>query len=224
MLRRDLDQLAAEVQPLRRADTYRTLKELTDWDAYFAEQRLHPRRRRFPARRGTGPDAAGHGPGGPEQGRAHPLQSLPAGRTRNSWCRVCPVMPPSGFELLRRYPQHWDWQALSANHTLPWSAALLARLTDHWDWSVLSANPSLPWTPELIQRFATVGLGRPLRQRRTPLESGADRTPCGPLATDGTRHLAALWQRLHRQDIVELMDSAPEPLEEDADEASEAWR
>ena len=40
VLRRDLDQLAAQVHQLLRADTYRTLKDLTDWDAYFAEQRI----------------------------------------------------------------------------------------------------------------------------------------------------------------------------------------
>ena len=40
VLRRDLDQLAAQVHQLRRAETYRTLKDLTDWDAYFAEQRV----------------------------------------------------------------------------------------------------------------------------------------------------------------------------------------
>jgi hypothetical protein len=40
VLRRDLDQLAAQLHQLRRADTYRTLKDLTDWDAYFAEQRV----------------------------------------------------------------------------------------------------------------------------------------------------------------------------------------
>jgi len=40
VLRRDLEQLAAQVHQLRRADTYRTLKDLTDWDAYFAEQRV----------------------------------------------------------------------------------------------------------------------------------------------------------------------------------------
>jgi hypothetical protein len=40
VLRRDLDQLAAQVHQLRCAATYRTLKDLTDWDAYFAEQRL----------------------------------------------------------------------------------------------------------------------------------------------------------------------------------------
>ena len=40
VLRRDLDQLAAQIHQLRRSDTYRTLKDLTDWDAYFAEQRV----------------------------------------------------------------------------------------------------------------------------------------------------------------------------------------
>lgn len=40
VLRRDLEQLAAQVQQLRRTDSYRTLKDLADWDTYFAEQRV----------------------------------------------------------------------------------------------------------------------------------------------------------------------------------------
>jgi hypothetical protein len=40
VLRRDLDQLAAEVHQLRRSDAYQTLKDLDDWDAYFAEQQV----------------------------------------------------------------------------------------------------------------------------------------------------------------------------------------
>ena len=40
VLRRDLDQLAAQINQLRRSATYRTLKDLADWDAYFAEQRV----------------------------------------------------------------------------------------------------------------------------------------------------------------------------------------
>lgn len=40
VLRRDLDQLTAEVHQLRRSDAYQTLKDLDDWDAYFAEQRV----------------------------------------------------------------------------------------------------------------------------------------------------------------------------------------
>jgi precorrin-6B methylase 2 len=40
VLRRDLDQLAAQVHQLHCAETYRTLKDLTDWDAYFVEQRV----------------------------------------------------------------------------------------------------------------------------------------------------------------------------------------
>jgi len=40
VLRHDLDRLAAEIQALRASETYRTLKDLADWDAYFDEQRL----------------------------------------------------------------------------------------------------------------------------------------------------------------------------------------
>jgi hypothetical protein len=40
VLRRDLDQLAADVHQLHRSDAYQTLKDLDDWDAYFAEQRV----------------------------------------------------------------------------------------------------------------------------------------------------------------------------------------
>lgn len=40
VLRRDLEHLAAQIHQLRRSDVYRTLKDLTDWDAYFAEQRV----------------------------------------------------------------------------------------------------------------------------------------------------------------------------------------
>jgi hypothetical protein len=40
VLRNDLDQLMVELQELRRTETYRTMKGLTDWDAYFDEQSL----------------------------------------------------------------------------------------------------------------------------------------------------------------------------------------
>ncbi|WP_295430280.1 J domain-containing protein [uncultured Thiodictyon sp.] len=40
VLRHDLDHLASEIQALRASETYRTLKDLADWDAYFDEQRL----------------------------------------------------------------------------------------------------------------------------------------------------------------------------------------
>ncbi len=39
-LRRDLEQLAAQVYRLRRSEVYRTLKGLDDWDTYFAGQRV----------------------------------------------------------------------------------------------------------------------------------------------------------------------------------------
>ncbi len=40
VLRQDLDRLSAEIHQLHRTDAYRTLTDLDDWDAYFAEQRV----------------------------------------------------------------------------------------------------------------------------------------------------------------------------------------
>ncbi|NEX20290.1 hypothetical protein G3480_08175 [Thiorhodococcus mannitoliphagus] len=222
VLRHDLDQLMAELQALRRNDTYQTLKALTDWDAYFDEQRLTLEEAVFQleaelARMGW-QDRDTEGQDMAERTRfkaflqAHPQFLLPG----------LSGQAPLGFALLKRYPQRWDWQALSANQTLPWSTALLVRLTEHWDWSALSANPSLPWTPELIERFANrwdwdaLSDNAALPWSLELIERHANRWH--PTVT---RHLAALWQRLHRQDILELMDSTPEPLEEDPDDADE---
>lgn len=39
-LRRERDQLTSQIHQLRRSEAYRALKDLDDWDAYFAEQRV----------------------------------------------------------------------------------------------------------------------------------------------------------------------------------------
>ena len=53
-----------------------------------------------------------------------------------------------------------------------------------------------------------VGLGCTLRQRRAPLGTGSHRALYRPPAA---RHLRPLWERLQRQDIIDLMDQAPVP-------------
>ena len=116
------------------------------------------------------------------------------------------------FELLRRYPRQWDWQALSANRALRWSPALIALLADRWDWPILSANPALPWTAELIQRFAdrwdwdVLSDNAALPWGLDLIERFTDRWQ-----PPAARHLRPLWERLQRQDIIDLMDQAPVP-------------
>ncbi len=221
VLRYNLDKLMAELQALRGSETYQTLESLTNWDAYFDEQRLSLEESVFQlevelARMGWR-DTDVDGPDMAERARfkaflqAHP-QLLAPGLSGHA---------ALDFALLKRYPQRWDWQALSANQTLPWSPALLARLTEHWDWSALSANPSLPWTPELIERFAdrwdwaALSDNVALPWSLELIERHAERWH--PTVA---RHLATLWQHLHRQDIVELMDGASDPQGKDAHEAN----
>ena len=76
---------------------------------------------------------------------------------------------------------------LSANRALRWTAELIQRFADRWDWDVLSDNAALPWGLDLIERFA---------DRWQPTAA---------------RHLRPLWERLQRQDIIDLMDQAPVP-------------
>ena len=209
VLRHDLDRLAAERQALRDTETYRTLHSLTDWDAYFDERRLaledaNLRIEETLARM--------------QQRAADPDDTE---RTRFKDClRARPDIllqglsgqAALGFELLKRYPRQWDWQALSANRALRWSPALIARLADRWDWAILSANPALPWTAELIQRFADrwdwdlLSDNAALPWGLDLIERFADRWQ--PAAA---RHLMPLWERLQRQDIIDLMDQVPVP-------------
>lgn len=56
--------------------------------------------------------------------------------------------------LIAAYPERWDWQALSANPALPFDEALLSYYGLRWDREALSMNPGLPWTGDFIARFA----------------------------------------------------------------------
>lgn len=56
--------------------------------------------------------------------------------------------------LLARYPYEWEWQCLSHNPSLAWSAELIARFADRWDWWALSRNPAIRWDAALLDRFA----------------------------------------------------------------------
>ena len=46
-----------------------------------------------------------------------------------------------------------DWNALSHNTFLPWSAELIRKYIDKWNWVNLSKNRSLPWSFELVKEF-----------------------------------------------------------------------
>ena len=50
--------------------------------------------------------------------------------------------------------QAWDWEALSENPALPWSAALIDAHADQWDWERLSTAPGLPWDTGLLAAHA----------------------------------------------------------------------
>ncbi len=46
-----------------------------------------------------------------------------------------------------------DWNLLSQNLLLPWSAELIEKHIDNWNWSALSMNPSIDWDFDLIKYF-----------------------------------------------------------------------
>lgn len=68
-------------------------------------------------------------------------------------------------DLLERHIEHWDWEGLSQNKSIPWSLELLECFDDHWDWGRLrdmdrfdervglSDNESLPWSMALLEHF-----------------------------------------------------------------------
>lgn len=56
--------------------------------------------------------------------------------------------------LITAYKERWDWQALSANPALPFDEKLLSYYGLRWDREALSMNPGLPWTGDFIARFA----------------------------------------------------------------------
>jgi hypothetical protein len=62
---------------------------------------------------------------------------------------------------------------------------LIERFADRWNWEALSDNAALPWSLDLLERFG-------------------DRWP-----PSAARHLEPLWERLRRQDLVDLMQRAP---------------
>lgn len=54
--------------------------------------------------------------------------------------------------MLRAHPDFWDWDALSRNENLSWSASLLDEYAWKWDWAALSANEAIPFNGDLIER------------------------------------------------------------------------
>lgn len=54
--------------------------------------------------------------------------------------------------MLRAHPDFWDWDALSRNENLSWSASLLDEYARKWDWAALSANEAIPFNGDLIER------------------------------------------------------------------------
>ena len=55
--------------------------------------------------------------------------------------------------LLDEYARKWDWAALSANEAIPFNGDLIERHQRKWNWELLSVNEALPWSADLIRRF-----------------------------------------------------------------------
>ncbi|MGD1840846.1 MAG: hypothetical protein ACFB0B_08120 [Thermonemataceae bacterium] len=66
--------------------------------------------------------------------------------------RYCPLSE----DLLTQYTNVWDWEQISQNEQIPWTAAILERFQNKLHWReglVLNTNPAIPLTPELIKTF-----------------------------------------------------------------------
>ncbi len=58
-------------------------------------------------------------------------------------------------ELLRKYRDQIDWEALSCNYGMLWTASILENFKNYIDWKELSGNaPEKLLTPKIIERFA----------------------------------------------------------------------
>jgi len=71
--------------------------------------------------------------------------------------------------LIERFKNYWDWNVLSENDSLPWSAELIDRFIDRWKWGYfksfkhdpnlnagemgLIGNWGIPWNIDLIIRY-----------------------------------------------------------------------
>lgn len=59
---------------------------------------------------------------------------------------------PLGPDLLAEYSDEWDWQQVSCNENIDWSAKLTRQFEDklYWGAGGLSGNESLPWSKSFI--------------------------------------------------------------------------
>lgn len=217
ILRHDLDQLAAELQALCATETYRTLKAHADWDAYFDAQRLALadavlRLEEDLARIGAQIADPVDGETDARDRFLHLLSGRP-----DILIAGCSAHGALGFELLRRFPRHWDWHTLSGNRALRWSPSLVAYFADRWDWSILSANPALPWSVELIERFEPRWDWEALSDN-TALPWGLDLLErfAGRWTASAARHVPGLLRGLSQEEIGGLMAKTPIPPTGDA--------
>ena len=58
-------------------------------------------------------------------------------------------------ELIRKYRDQIDWEALSCNYEMLWTASILENFKNYIDWKELSGNASEKLlTPKIIEQFA----------------------------------------------------------------------
>ncbi len=61
---------------------------------------------------------------------------------------------PWSAELIDRFKDNWNWRRLSLNENIPWSYDIITRFGYRLDWQALSSNPALPWDEDFIARYA----------------------------------------------------------------------
>lgn len=64
---------------------------------------------------------------------------------------------PWSEELLDKYIDCWDWDALSRNQGINFNERMILKYSDRWNWKALSANPSIFMTEKLLIAFLLKG-------------------------------------------------------------------
>ncbi len=75
--------------------------------------------------------------------------------------RIC-LKYPLSIDLLRRHKDVLDWELVSLNEVLPWSAELILEFQDYLDFGAgdhekeskwINLNPAIPWSVELLEQL-----------------------------------------------------------------------
>ena len=56
-------------------------------------------------------------------------------------------------DLFDKYYDYWEWDILSSNEGIFWNELLLNKYKSKLNWNLLSLNKSLPWSIDFINRY-----------------------------------------------------------------------